>query len=160
MPGGARAQAPRAGTAPAQDYTGRRTGWGAPWRGEPTRQEPALLSNHDGAAAPGPARLCNDLKQEGRPQAPTPFQNMGHKSEDLGPGTWNLDLNLDLTSTLDSTTAALVISMLVLPLPLTLTLTLLADAGAGPVAVLVTPLPHAIVPHPSETRGRLLLLLL
>lgn len=67
--------------------------WGFPWRGEPTRQEPALLPNHDGAAAPGPARLCNDLKQESRPQAPTPFQNMGHKSEDegekVGPGTWN-----------------------------------------------------------------------
>lgn len=56
--------------------------WGSPWRGEPTRQEPALLSNHDGAAAPGPARLCNDLKQESRPQAPTPLQNMGHKSEE------------------------------------------------------------------------------
>lgn len=79
-----------------------------------------LLSNHDGAAAPGPARLCNDLKQESRPQAPTPFQNMGHKSEergrgvgggqggrtwDLEPGTRNLhlNLNLDLTSALYST---------------------------------------------------------
>lgn len=55
--------------------------WGSPWREGPTRQEPALLSNHDGAAAPGPARLCNDLKQESRVTGPHILSNMGHKSE-------------------------------------------------------------------------------
>lgn len=82
--------------------------WGTPWRGEPTRQEPALLSNHDGAAAPGPARLCNDLKQESRATGPpTPFQTWATSQRrtrrggrNLEPGTWNPDLNL--TSTLDS----------------------------------------------------------
>lgn len=93
--------------------------WGAPWRGEPTRQEPALLSNHDGAAAPGPARLCNDLKQESRASGPPhPFKHgpqvreRGGRGGEAGePGTWNLEpgaristspqLTLDCTRLLD-----------------------------------------------------------
>lgn len=74
---------------------GDKTGWGSPWRGEPTRQEPALLSNHDGANPPEPARLCNDLKQRGRPTGPPhPFKHgpqvRGEKGGQQG-RTWNLE---------------------------------------------------------------------
>lgn len=134
-----------------------------------------LLSNHDGAAAAGPARLCNDLKQESRPQAPTPFQNMGHKSEERGRGvgggqggrTWNLEpgtrnlhlnLNLDLTSALDSTrpdstrfnsTADCTHSLASSPLMM------LMPTWPGPFFDDPAAIRH--VPHPSETKSRLLL---
>lgn len=73
--------------------------WGSPWTGEPTRQEPALLSNHDGAAAPGPARLCNDLKQREPATGPHTLSKHGPQVRgggcvrkgrpDLEPGTRN-----------------------------------------------------------------------
>lgn len=133
--------------------------WGGPGRGEPTRQEPVLLSNHDGAAAPGPARLCNDLKQESRPQAPTPFQNMGHKSEerggrpDLEPGTWNLHLTQPqpqphLDSQLDSARFYCRLSPLML---------ILALIPTWPCPFFDDPAAIRHVPHPSETKSRLLL---
>lgn len=74
--------------------------WGSPWTGEPTRQEPALLSNHDGAAAPGPARLCNDLKQREPATGPHTLSKHGPQVRGgggqggvLGKGgrTWNLE---------------------------------------------------------------------
>lgn len=172
MPRHARQDAPghrphNAGTALAQDYTGRLTGWGVPCRAEPTRQEPALLSNHDGAAAPGPARLCNDLKQEGRPQAPTPVRG------GTTPGTWNLEHlstsqplstspHLDWTQPrLDSTRLTTRLSpndyqfsTLTSFLPTLCVSVTLALVLAGPVSVLSPPVARHTrdVPHPPETK--------
>ena len=146
-----------------KDCTGPLTGWDIPCRAEPTRQEQALLSNHDGAAAPGPARLCNDLKQEGRPQAPTPVRG-GTK-----PGTWNLEPGtsqfLNLTSTrldstrLDPTTDPLPSTLTSYPSPLRL-----RDANTGPDASWPCPRPslprwhtRAMFPIHQKPKNRLLL---
>lgn len=126
--------------------------WDIPCRGEPTRQEPALLANHDAAAAPGPARLCNDLKQESRVTGPHTLSNMGHKvrggdeegGRNLEPGTWiSTSPQLSTRRLLDYPT--LNAQRRRAPIHLSPPLVLMT--------LLVTPLPH------SETRSRLLLLL-
>lgn len=134
---------------------GDKTGWGSPWKGEPTRQEPALLSNHDGANSPEPARLCNDLKQRGRPTGPPhPFKHgpqvRGEKEGGQQGRTWNLEPAnpgwLDGPSTS----------------PHLNSLNRLLDSAAHTLRSCPssTPLPYAMFPIHQKLTSRLLLVLL